>query len=156
MKADDTKLEQLLEGSRQFVVPLFQRVYSWKKKNWNELWRDLLDIYDDENDREHFMGAMVTMPIEMQPHGVSKYLLIDGQQRLTTIFIILACIRDLVGTTTELSNKIDELYLINKWGKNSNRHKLLPTTADRDAFLEVIDKKTISNSNVGRVYDFFL
>ena len=156
MKADDCKLEQLLEGSQQFVVPLFQRVYSWKKKNWDELWRDLLDIYDHENDGEHFMGAIVTMPVKMQPHGVSKYLLIDGQQRLTTIFIILACIRDLVGKDNKLFGKIEGLYLINKWEKDGNRQKLLPTQADRGAFLEIIDRKAKSDSNVGNVYNYFI
>ena len=156
MDVSDAKLEKLLEGSQQYIVPLFQRVYSWKKKHWDELWRDLLDIYDHENDREHFMGAIVTMPVKMLPHGVNKYLLIDGQQRLTTIFIILACIRDLVGKDNELSSKIEELYLINKWGKDSNRNKLLPTQADKEAFLEVIDHRTRQDSNISKVYDYFI
>lgn len=158
MKVDDVRLEELLEGSRQFVVPLFQRVYSWKKKHWDELWRDLLDVYADEGDREHFMGAIVTLPIEMQPHGVRKYLLIDGQQRLTTLSIILACVRDLVGNDGEdnqLFNKIEQLYLINKWGKDTNRYKLLPTQADRQAFLEVIGQKTGSDSTIRKVYNYF-
>lgn len=154
MKADDFKLEELLEGSQQFVVPLFQRVYSWKKKHWDELWRDLLDVYAEDN-REHFMGAIVILPIEMQPHGVRKYLLIDGQQRLTTISIILACIRDLVGKDNELSSKIEELYLINKWGKGNNRYKLLPTQVDRQAFLEVIRQKTGSDSTIHKAYNHF-
>ena len=157
MDANDTKLQRLLgQSDQQYVVPLFQRVYSWKKKDWDELWRDLLDIYDHENDREHFMGAIVTMPVKMQPHGVSKYLLIDGQQRLTTIFIILACIRDLVGEDNELSSKIEELYLINKWEKDSNRQKLLPTQADREAFLKIINHKAKSDSNIGDVYNYFI
>ncbi len=155
MKVDDTKLQQLLEGTQQFVVPLFQRVYSWKKSNWDELWRDLLDIYDPENSREHFMGAIVTMPVEIQPHGINKFLLIDGQQRLTTIFVILACIRDMVDTEDELSSQISELYLINKWGRDSNRHKLLPTKADREAFLAVMDQKQKLDSDILKVYEHF-
>ena len=101
------------------------------------------------------MGAIVTLPIEMQPHGVRKYLLIDGQQRLTTLSIILACIRDLVGKDNELFSKIEELYLINKWGKGSNRYKLLPTQADKQAFLEVIGQKTESDSTIRKVYNYF-
>lgn len=156
MKVDDTTLEDLLEGTKQFVVPRFQRIYSWEKKHWEELWRDLLDVYDEETTREHFMGAIVTMPIEMQPHGVSKFLLIDGQQRLTTIFVILACIRDLVGEQNTLSEKIDDLYLLNKYGKDGNRHKLLPTQADKDAFLEIINGDALNESNVRNVYKHFV
>ena len=155
MKADDYKLEQLLEGSQQYVVPLFQRPYSWEKKHWDELWRDLLDVYTDKGDREHFMGAIVTLPIEMQPHGVRKYLLIDGQQRLTTISIILACIRDLVDKDNELSRKIEELYLINKWDKGNNRYKLLPTQDDRQAFLKVIGQETRFDSTICEAYNHF-
>ncbi len=90
MKANESKLQRVMEGVKQYVIPLFQRSYSWKKKRWQTLWEDLLEIYDsDDKNREHFIGAIVSMPIEMSPEGVNKFLLIDGQQRLTTFFIIL-------------------------------------------------------------------
>jgi uncharacterized protein with ParB-like and HNH nuclease domain len=95
MKANETILQPILEGTKQYVVPLFQRSYSWKSKNWKTLWEDLLALYDSVDKREHFLGAIVSMPIEMSPAGVNKFLLIDGQQRITTLFLILSAIRDL-------------------------------------------------------------
>lgn len=158
MKASETILRPMLEGSRQYVIPLFQRVYCWKKKEWGELWRDLLDVYGEDSRHEHFMGAVVTMPVDMKPHDVSKYVLIDGQQRLTTLFIILAVIRDLADGEDELADQIKESYLINKWGKGTNRLKLLPTKADRDVFLAIISQKldTENESPLRDAYRFFL
>ncbi len=156
MKADDTNLRKLLEGTKQYFVPLYQRVYSWERDDWNELWRDLLDIYDEQNNRQHFMGAIVTVPYGSQPHDVSKYLLIDGQQRLTTIFIILACIRDLLHTTKERkSEEIENLYLTNQYKDRLDHYKLLPTQADREGFREIIKGTTKSASNLSKVYDHF-
>jgi uncharacterized protein with ParB-like and HNH nuclease domain len=94
MKASETKLQPIIEGTKQYVVPLFQRTYSWEKKQWETLWEDLVELYEMENPRTHFIGSIVTMPTVSVPEGVSKYLLIDGQQRLTTIFILLTLIRD--------------------------------------------------------------
>ncbi len=155
MKVDNVRLVNLLEGSRQFVVPRFQRTYSWKKKQWDELWDDLEELSNGNTGREHFMGAIVTMPIDMQPHGVNKFLLIDGQQRLTTILIILACIRDLARDKGQLAEKIDNLYLKNQYSEDRNRHKLLPTQIDMDAFRGVLDGKMGAKSPVSEVYNFF-
>ena len=107
MRATQTNLQQILEGTKQFVIPLFQRTYSWKRKNWKTLWDDLLVLYDSQDKREHFLGAVVSMPVEMPPSGVNKFLPIDGQQRITTIFLILAAIRDLaINLNSNLSDQI--------------------------------------------------
>jgi len=94
MKASETKIQPILEGTKQYVVPLFQRSYDWNKKEWSVLWNDILELYEMENPRSHFLGSIVTMPTTSVPEGVTKYLLIDGQQRLTTLFIILSLLRD--------------------------------------------------------------
>jgi uncharacterized protein with ParB-like and HNH nuclease domain len=62
-----------LEGTKQFLVPLFQRTYSWDKKEWDSLWSDLEDLYDEQNLREHFIGSTVTIPSEATPSGVTKF-----------------------------------------------------------------------------------
>src|SRR5437763_17193344 len=90
MKASETKLQPIIEGTKQYVVPLFQRAYSWEKKEWEVLWNDLTEVCEMDNPRTHFLGSMVTMPTISVPDGVLKYLLIDGHQRLTTIFILLS------------------------------------------------------------------
>src|ERR1700756_3891458 len=95
MKASETRLQAILEGTKQYVVPLFQRPYSWTKKEWEVLLADLQEIAAIEEPRAHFLGSIVTMPTVSVPEGVAKYLLIDGQQRLTTVLIILTVLRNL-------------------------------------------------------------
>lgn len=115
MNANETKLQPILEGTKQYVVPLFQRPYSWDKDQWSRLWDDLMDLSEEmdqskETDlRTHFMGSIVTMPTTSVPEGVTKYLLIDGQQRLTTIFIILSLLRDsALGKNDEKKSRLAE------------------------------------------------
>ena len=101
MKANGKNLQSIIEGQKQYVVPLFQRGYTWKKKNWETFWLDLADLLeicqgdsDKAEDNEHFMGAVVTLPFETTKKGTAKLFLIDGQQRLITIFILLAALHD--------------------------------------------------------------
>ena len=158
MKANETKLQPVLEGVKQYIIPLFQRSYSWKKNLWETLWEDLLELYEAGDGREHFIGAFVTMPVDMSPHGVSKYLLIDGQQRLTTIFVLLAALRDLASEVQDekLTAQVNETYLLNKWEDGINKLKLLPTQTDRDTFNHIIHRKSFEQSdNLARVYEFF-
>src|ERR1700730_7617078 len=90
MKASEAKLQRVIEGTNQYVVPLFQRKYSWDSKEWNTLWEDLLELYEEESRRNHFIGSIVTMPTQSVPEGVAKYLLI-GTNRSKTVrtFLIL-------------------------------------------------------------------
>ena len=157
MKADDSYLQPLLEGVKQYVVPLFQRAYSWKKDEWATLWKDLMEIYGSEEERDHFFGALVTLPINMAPVGVNKFLLIDGQQRLTTVFIILALIRDLASASdTMLATQIEELFLINRFEHGPNRYKLLPTQADRATFMHMIDKELLpTDGQIDNAVEYF-
>ncbi len=87
MKASETKLQPIIEGTKQYVVPLFQRSYSWEKKEWDVLWNDLVELCEMDNPRTHFIGSIVTMPTISVPEGVTKYLLIDGQQDTISIFV---------------------------------------------------------------------
>ena len=83
MQAAETKLRQLIEGTKQYIVPLFQRPYSWTEKHWKTLWADVVEQSQQEDGRPHFFGSIVTAPAKSVPQGVGKYLLIDGQQRIT-------------------------------------------------------------------------
>ncbi|MHC5610788.1 MAG: DUF262 domain-containing protein [Nostoc sp.] len=70
MQASEIKLQQIIEGTKQYVVPLFQRAYSWKKSEWQALWNDLVELCATDNPRPHFMGSIVTMPTTSVPEGV--------------------------------------------------------------------------------------
>lgn len=156
MKASETSLQPVLEGTKQYVIPLFQRAYRWKRKDWETLWDDLMDLYADATGREHFMGAIVTMPVEMSPHGINKFVLIDGQQRLTTLFLILALIRDQAkATDPRLAEQINELYLVNKWETDVNYYKLLPTHVDREPYFELISGKPVRDGRLAGAAEFF-
>lgn len=88
MDVSSTIFQPIFEGVKQYVVPLFQRSYSWGKKEWMTLWTDIKELYDSENPRQHFMGSLVTIPAKSVPEGVAKFSLIDGQQRITTLEMV--------------------------------------------------------------------
>ena len=133
--------QKLFSGEMQFVVPLFQRSYSWKLKQWKTLWEDLLVLPELEATRQHFIGSVVMHPTNTVPTGVSKYAVIDGQQRLTTLFVVLVALRDTAHAAgeTRLAERITDTYLANKYAPAHERYKLLPTQADRAAFRQIAD-----------------
>ena len=141
MQAKETRLDSIIEGTKQYVVPLFQRSYSWTKKEWDILWNDICDLYEMENPRVHFFGSIVNMPATSVPEGVAKFLLIDGQQRLTTVFILLSILKDLAleGRKERLSDEIKNTLLLNQYKDGYDHYKMMPTQVDRNAFLKVIE-----------------
>ena len=157
MQASETKLQQIIEGTKQYVVPLFQRPYSWKKSEWQALWNDLVELCKADNPRPHFMGSIVTMPTMSVPEGVNKYLLIDGQQRLTTVFILLSALRDTAKQSEEeLAAEIDNTILVNPYKKGLDYYKLQPTQVDRVAFHQIIHSEPqVSESDILECYRFF-
>lgn len=159
MQAGETKLQPMLEGTKQYLVPLFQRAYSWDVKEWKIFWSDLADLCEVVDPRPHFVGSIVTMPTSSVPEGVSKYLLIDGQQRLTTIFILLALLRDLAkdGNQPKLAEEINNTLLVNPYKVDHDRFKLQPTQADRESFRSIIDSmpQPEGTSQIYAAYKFF-
>ncbi len=158
MQASQTKLRQLIEGTKQYVVPLFQRPYSWSEKHWKTLWTDVVEQSQHDDGRPHFFGSIVTTPAKSVPQGVGKYLLIDGQQRITTTQVLLAAIRDSAARLddTKLRDRIDGQYLINAYEEDDERLKLLPTQDDRAAFRAIIRREVIPESRLRACYQFFL
>ena len=157
MQAVDTQLQPLIEGTKQYLVPLFQRPYSWDKPQWTTLWDDINDLATEVGNKTHFMGAIVTMPAHTNPAGITKYLLIDGQQRLTTILILMIALRDKAKDIAgNLSAKIYEHFLTNKFNEDEDFFKLLPTQLDREVFVDLIQgKATTQKAKIKDAYSFF-
>lgn len=159
MKATESIIQPMLEGTKQYVIPLFQRTYSWLKPQWKQLWEDIVEIQDVNEDRGHFIGSIVSMSLESEPHGVQRYLIIDGQQRLTTLSILLAVIRDIAreNNDMELSEEVHESLLVNKWKTGDKFYKLLPTQVDRKAFKSIVDSVDYVDeaSNLKQAYEFY-
>lgn len=164
VKAVETSLRELLEGTKQYQVPLYQRTYSWKCAQLERLWDDLVQLAEDRaihgSQVTHFLGSLVLAPTpDIGPAGVSKYLVVDGQQRLTATTLLLAAIRDHRAATEspEHRDRLNEQYLINKWKLGDERLKLLPTQADRPSYLACIEASPLAGSTdqVGETYRYF-
>ena len=159
MQAKETKLQDIIEGTKQYIIPLFQRTYSWTHKEWEVLWKDIMELYSSDDPKPHFIGSIVNLPTVSVPEGVSKYLLIDGQQRLTTIFVILAILRDMAEASGKprFSKEIHETLLVNAFKEELDYFKLLPTQADRGIFEKIINKTPLNGDNTPLVaaYGYF-
>lgn len=158
MQASETSLQPIIEGTKQYVVPLFQRSYSWTKKEWEILWDDIIELIETGDSRSHFIGSIVTMPTVSVPEGVTKYLLIDGQQRLTTIFIIFALLRDKAKQSgnNKLAEQIHNMLLVNQYQEGPDYHKFQPTQIDRDSFKSIIASDcSVPQSPILNAYQFF-
>ena len=160
METSPVYIIQYFDGSKQNIIPLFQRPYSWEKKDWNAMWDDLTAQYNEPR-QVHFMGAIVTVPVKSVPVGVTKHLVIDGQQRLTTLSILLAAIRDKAsqdnGEAATTKNIIGDL-LVNRHYQAPDDLKLLPTQTDRAAYNALIYEKDLGaheETKVIQAYNFF-
>lgn len=168
MQVGESTLKTLIEGQKQFQVPLYQRRYSWGDSQLSQLWDDIFEQYDlitpnesggvDQSSPTHFLGSVVLAPSPMiHAHGVTSFLIIDGQQRLTTLLIALCALRDHAATDDPtVIERYSELYLINKYESGLGYYRLLPTQSDRESFFACIDPDMPRrNGGVGRAYRFF-
>jgi|SRR6185437_6202789 hypothetical protein len=94
MEAAEARVQEVLEASKQFMVPHYQRPYSWIEKHWEVLSKDLVELIQGPDAKPHSIGSIVTAPARSIPEGVEKRLLSDGQQRRTTSLTLLALIRE--------------------------------------------------------------
>jgi len=159
VKANETTLRNLLQGERQYVVPLYQRRYSWERRDLQQLWNDLITVTEGGSSAAHFLGSVVLAPSPANtPAGVQVWLVVDGQQRLTTLSILLCAIRDHVRATDErFAAKIDDLYLFNKYASGPERYTLLPTQADRSSWVALLEQAPDAGGEdrIGEAYRFF-
>ncbi|MFG1674625.1 DUF262 domain-containing protein [Micromonospora sp. NPDC049282] len=159
--AEETTLQGLLEGTKQYQVPLYQRTYSWQEHNLERLWEDIVRLVEDRSENPkttHFIGSLVLAPSpDNGPAGVGEFLVVDGQQRLTTLSILLCAIRDhrVASESNDHHDRLTDQYLINKY-KPTRRLKLVPTQADLDAYLACVDSSAqVGAGTVGAAYKFF-
>ncbi len=163
MIATVTPILKLLEGSQQFVIPIYQRMYSWKKRHCHQLWEDVLRVGAHSEAPPHFFGSIVYMEPEPQNLGdVRKLLVIDGQQRLTTISLLLAALcrtieekRIAIGIKPEI---LSNMYLFNHDWKGELRYKQFLSQRDRDTMMRLLDNRELPedhSSLLAENYQFF-
>jgi hypothetical protein len=137
VKADEMRLGPLLDGPKQFVVPYFQRAYSWRRHQWSTLFDDILELYDLGSSNSHFLGSMVLLAEDDTP--LSPTLVIDGQQRLVTLSLFLAAIRDVArATNPAFAERLHYAYLADRGEDDQDYVKVSPTHQDRSAYNTVI------------------
>ncbi|PDW28841.1 DUF262 and DUF1524 domain-containing protein [Helicobacter pylori] len=145
MKADATTLLGFFEENQnnQFVIPIYQRLYSWKKEQCEQLWDDIIKIGGNDKMNGHFIGSILYVRVD-GTHS-SPLLIIDGQQRLTTITLLFIALRDHLNDEDELlekfsHQKIQNRYLINSDEKGDKKFRLILSESDKDTLLFLIDK----------------
>ena len=164
MKAEDTHVTNLLEGAKQFIVPIFQRDYSWGTRHCQQLWKDVIRVGSDPTVKGHFLGSVVYVAAEDNTATITRWLLIDGQQRMTTLTLLLIALRDrmieLQGSGEDDSDvstpeELDDYYLRNRHGKGDRRHKLHLRRADHDTLMALLDGKPLPESASEKVKENF-
>ncbi|MFP6031821.1 DUF262 domain-containing protein [Helicobacter pylori] len=138
MKAREATLLEFFEQNQnnQFVIPIYQRLYSWKKEQCEQLWDDIIKIGGNDKMNGHFIGSILYARVD-DTHS-SPLLIIDGQQRLTTITLLFIALRDHLND--EVKRKEIESYLINSNKDGDKKFRLILSESDKDTLLSLIDK----------------
>lgn len=161
MKGSEAKMTGFMEGAdKRYVIPVYQRKYDWKLENCRQLYDDLKKIVRDKRD-SHFFGSIVSSVV---PNGSKiEYHIIDGQQRLTTVTLLLLAMRNLLAQKKifsaegKLDEQINHRYLISPWAREDDQIKLRPVKGDREAFAKLFGEEEDYDptSNLTLNYRFF-
>ncbi len=160
MEATPTLVINYFSTFKQNLVPLFQRPYTWSIKQWRTLWEDIVNLCESDEGNykaSHFMGAVVTMPARSVPAGVSKFLIIDGQQRLLTVSLLMCAVRDALREDEVNPKRRIQIYLTNEGFEGNEFFKLLPTEGDRAAYSSIVREEAsqVTDAQCKRAYDYF-
>ncbi len=161
MKGSECRLIEYMEGSKKrFIIPVYQRNYDWKIEHCKQLFDDLIKVVKKQR-KSHFFGSLVSV---YNPSGRNtEFLVIDGQQRLTTVSLLLLAIYNLVSKgllksdDAFLDKQIYEDFLVDKYQPKQKRIKLKPVKNDQKAFMKLFDNKSdyIRDSNLTINYNYF-
>ncbi len=146
MKATEAKFLDFLKKSPQFVIPMYQRTYSWTERECRQLWDDIVRTGSNDAISAHFVGSIVYIEKGLyQVSSQSPLLVIDGQQRLTTVTLILEALTRELGDSEPVdgfsAKKLRSYYLLNPLEKGERGFKLLLTQTDKASLLAVVQEK---------------
>ncbi len=140
MKADATTLLNFIKDNQknQLVIPIYQRLYSWEKEQCKQLWDDIIKIGGNDKMDGHFIGSILYV-LDGITHSDNVLLIIDGQQRLTTITLLLTALRNHLSDEVK-RKEIEDHYLINSDKDGDKKFRLILSESDKDTLLSLIDK----------------
>ena len=146
MKASETKFLKFLKDSPQFVIPIYQRTYSWEECECAQLWEDIQRTGGNDDIPAHFTGSIVYIQEGLyQVTSQPSLLVIDGQQRITTVMLILEALARHVGDGEPVdgfsAEKLRSYYLLNPLEKGERHFKLLLTQTDKQSLLALIQQR---------------
>jgi len=168
MKATEAKFLDFIKKSPQFVIPIYQRSYSWTERECRQLWDDIVRTGQNDEIAAHFVGSIVY--IEKGLYHVtsqSPLLVIDGQQRLTTIALLIAAMVKELGKLPEAicepvegfsTRKLRNYYLLNPEEKGDRHYKLILSQTDKDSLIAVVADKELPKEYSRRIkenYELF-
>lgn len=161
MKGSECRLIEYMDGSKKrFIIPVYQRNYDWKIENCKQLYNDLVKVIKNEQ-KNHFFGSIVSV---YEPSGRNTdFLVIDGQQRLTTVSLLLLAMYNLMEKGViqpeepSLKEQIYEDFLVDKYQPKETRMKLKPIKNDQNAFGKLFgdERDYIQGSNLTTNYSYF-
>ena len=144
MKAINRRFTDIINGNRQFIIPVFQRDFTWTREQCEQLWRDVGRASGGSCDGTHFMGSIVYIGADLSS-AFQSWLLIDGQQRLTTLTLLMIALRDHIRKTSwsgsddgPTTAKIDDYYLTNRHESGQRHYKLVLRRRDNDTLQALI------------------
>lgn len=146
MKATEAKLLAFLKKSPQFVIPIYQRTYSWTEKECRQLWDDIIRTGKDDAISVHFVGSIVYIEEGLsQVSHQAPLLVIDGQQRLTTVTLLLAALANALGDEEPVdgfsARKLRNYYLLNPEETGERHYKLLLSQTDKKTLKAIVGGK---------------
>lgn len=161
MEATQALLLSLLDGKKQFTIPIYQRTYSWTIDQCDRLLLDIKQVGSNESQLSHFIGSIVYFNPSSSPvTSVPELLVIDGQQRLTTISLLLLAIThflkkndDIILDDDETWEEIQDSYLVNKHRKDETKFKLLLTRKDKETYINLVNDIPINKDHSKRVIE---
>lgn len=164
MKASEARLLDFLKKSPQFTIPIYQRTYSWTERECRQLWDDIIRVGSNDEVSAHFIGSVVYIEKGLSSvTSQSPLLVIDGQQRLTTISLILEALARHLGDAEPVNGfsavKLRHYYLLNPLEEGDQRFKLLLTQTDRHSLLTLVQQKPFPAERSIRIsenFDFFM
>lgn len=164
MKASEISFLKFLKKSEQLTIPIYQRTYSWTERECEQLWKDIVRAGEDNRINSHFIGSVVY--VEESISLVTKhspFLVIDGQQRLTTVMLILEALARCVGSHEPFegfsSDEIRYDYLLNHKKKGNRQFKLRLTQTDEKSLFALMLQEPLPNNHSLRIkenFDFFM
>lgn len=163
MEAKETNFLRFLNRPMQLTIPIYQRTYSWKIKECEQLWKDIIRTGKDETISGHFVGSIVYVEKGIyQVSALPRLLVIDGQQRLTTLSLLIIALCEYIKKNkvkTDINpEKLLGYYLINSQEEGEEKYKLILTQTDKESYIKILENIKYNDEDSLRIkenYNFF-